>query len=115
VFESIGGTSGGPILQAVALCRKQGRIVSVGVPKGLVPVSTIIMLRRELDLRMAHCYAVMEGRHDYEVSIDLLASRRAPLGSIVTHRFALNDMDNAFAAAGAKTSGALKVQITGAL
>jgi len=113
VFESVGGTSGGPLLQAIAISRKQGRIVSVGVPKGLVPVSTIIMLRRELDMRMSHCYSVIEGRHDYEVSIELLASGRASLGQIVTHRFALKDMNEAFETAHAKSSGVLKVQLLG--
>lgn len=111
VFECVGGTSGGSLNQAIAISRKGGRVVSVGAPKVLVPVNVIIMLRRELSLILSHCYSVIDGRHDYEVAIDMIASGSAPVAELVTHTYPLADINKAFECAQSKESGSLKVQV----
>ena len=113
VFECVGGTSGGSLAQAIYTTRKAGRIVSIGAPKNPVPFSTVGMLQRELQLIMSHCYAILEGRHDYEVAIDILESELTPLADLTTHRFPLAEINQAFKVAGDKSSESLKVQLTG--
>ncbi len=113
VFECVGGTSGASLNQAIAIARKGGRVISVGAPKALVPVNVTIMLRRELSLILSHCYSLTDGRHDYEVAASIIASGAARVRGLVTHRFPLKDINAAYAAAGDKKSGALKVQLTG--
>ena len=114
VFECVGGTSGGSLAQAIYTTRKTGRIVSVGGPKNPIPFSTVGMLQRELRLIMSHCYAVLDGKHDYEVAIKILESGVPPLGDLVTHRYGLSEINEAFALAKDKSSGSLKVQLIGA-
>lgn len=111
VFECVGGTGGAALNQAIAVSRKGGRVVSVGAPKGLVPVNVIVMLRRELSLILSHCYSVMAGRHDYEIAAEIIASKKVPVASLVTHKFPLREMDRAFETAKSKSAGALKVQV----
>ena len=85
--------------------------MSVGGPKNPIPFSTVGMLQRELRLIMSHCYAVINGKHDYEVAIKILESGTPPLGDLVTHRYGLTEINQAFALAKDKSSGSLKVQL----
>lgn len=110
-FEGVGGTSPDVIEQAVWVTRKQGRIVVAGAAKVPVPVNVITMLRREETLVLAHCYGVLDGRHDFEVAIDLLARGRAPFKKIVTHHYPLSQLNEAFETARSRSAGAVKVEI----
>jgi L-iditol 2-dehydrogenase len=110
VFETIGGLSGAALLQAVALCRKQGRIVSIGTPKEPVAVNLPSMQRREQSLILSRCYGVTNGQHDFERAIRCIGSGRARVVKLVTHRFPLEQARAAFQTAGEKSSGVLKVQ-----
>ena len=53
----------------------------------------------------------MDGRHDFEVAIDLMASRRVQLAHMVTHRFRLDEIQSAFDTAYQKSTGSIKVQL----
>ena len=55
---------------------------------------------------------MIDGIHDYEVAIDLLASGKVPYREIVTHKNSLDDIQDGFAAAYDKSSGSIKVHIT---
>jgi threonine dehydrogenase-like Zn-dependent dehydrogenase len=57
------------------------------------------------------CYGVIDGRHDFEVAIEMIASGRVPLGGLVTHRFPLEQAAAAFQTAADKSSRSLKVHI----
>ena len=61
--------------------------------------------------RAGQCYSVLDGRHDYEIAMELLATRRVPLKDMVTHSFALSEMQEALRTAGDKRTGAIKVQV----
>ena len=109
VFECVGGVSGGSLAQATSIARKGGRVVSIGSPKVPVPISTAVMLQRELRLIMSHCYSVIGGRHDYEVAMGILESGTPPVEQIVTGRFPLARINEAFDAARQKSEGSVKV------
>ena len=77
------------------------------------PVSTDWwpLVIKEQTIIPAVCYSVIDGRHDYEVAIDLMASGRVELKQLVTHKFPLAEIQQAFDTAADKSTGAIKVQV----
>ena len=51
------------------------------------------------------------GRGQYERSLELVRSGRIDLEPVVTHRFGLDDVEQAFATASSRTDGAIKVLV----
>jgi threonine dehydrogenase-like Zn-dependent dehydrogenase len=111
VFETIGGNTMATLEQSVATVRPQGRIVVIGGFRQPKPFDFLTPMLKEASLLLASCYGIVDGRHDYEVAIDLLASGKSPFREIVTHTFPLTRIDEAFAAAYDKTSGSIKVHV----
>ena len=58
------------------------------------------------------CYGILDGRHDYEVAIELIAGGRAPVDRLVTSRFPLEEAPAAFQTAADKSTGSVKVHLT---
>ena len=110
-LESVGGYSGATFDQAIRLTRTQGRIVLLGGFMEPVTVDLIPPLEKEQSIIFSSCYSLLDGKHDYEIAIDLLASGRVSLDAMVTHRFPLERIGEAFETAYDKTSGSVKVQI----
>ena len=79
--------------------------------RGAVPVHLGPALGKEADVRFAVCYGELDGRHDYDVTLELIASGKAPVGRLLTHRFPLEEAPLAFRTADDKASGAVKVQL----
>ncbi len=109
VIETVGGTA--PTLdQAWSLLRRRGRVAVLGLFEGAVPVALGKALGREATVLFPNCYGEQDGRHDYDVAIDLIASGKAPVRRLLTHRFPLQDAPEAFRTAEDKRTGAVKVQ-----
>ena len=68
-------------------------------------------LLKEQSIIFSSCYSVLDGRHDYEIAIDLMASGRVDLKPMVTHTYSLGNIQEAFDTAYDKTTGSIKVQI----
>ena len=77
----------------------------------LVSYKIIRPMLQEKTVLLSSCYGVVDGHHDYEVSIDILASGRTPLREMVTHRVSLEDIQEGFDLAYDKSSGSLKVHV----
>ncbi len=110
VIETVGGHAT-TLDQAWALVRRKGRVIVLGVFEGAVPVRLGPALGKEADVRFAICYGELDGRHDYDVTLELIASGKAPVGRLLTHRFPLEEAPLAFRTADDKASGAVKVQL----
>jgi threonine dehydrogenase-like Zn-dependent dehydrogenase len=110
VIETVGGHAT-TLDQAWALVRRRGRVIVLGVFEGAVPVRLGPALGKEADVRFAACYGEQDGRHDYDVTLELIASGKAPVGRLLTHRFPLEEAPQAFRTADDKASGAVKVQL----
>jgi len=54
----------------------------------------------------------MEGKRDYEIAIEALLSGEVKLDAMVTHRFPLTQIEDAFEAATNRAGGAVKVLVT---
>lgn len=99
-----------------------GLAMRIAAPRGEVAVFGLFDGPQSLDVRRASykelrfffpiTYAVMGGRHDFDVAIALLEQSGGGFDSLVTHTYPLDDIGTAFDTAAAKTSGALRVVVT---
>lgn len=111
VVESVGGHQSDSFHQAVRATRNQGTMLYLGGVKIPMKFDLFEPLIREIRIQSAICYGVLDGRHDYEVAIDLLASGDIPYREIVTHQVDLENIQDGFDAAWDKSSGSIKVQV----
>ena len=66
--------------------------------------------RKEIDLRWCNSYASWNGVREYQIALDLVAEGRVQAEPLITHRYPLSEITEAFAAADDKrASGAVKV------
>ena len=78
----------------------------IGCGKDYQTIPFAYMSAREIDLRFQYRY-----RDTYPKAISLVAAGLVNLKPLVTHRFSLEDGENAFKAASDPTARAIKVQI----
>jgi len=57
-------------------------------------------------------YSAMDGIRDYKFAMEILLSGKTEFNSIVTHRFPLTQVKDAFEASTNRSSGAVKVLVT---
>ena len=110
VVETVGGR-GDTVNLAWDLGRPQGTVAIVGVFPERVEVDLMRPLLREVWATFPVCYGLIDGRHDYEVAIELIADGRAPVEKLVTSRFPLAEAPEAFRTAADKTTGSVKVHL----
>jgi threonine dehydrogenase-like Zn-dependent dehydrogenase len=111
VFETVGGTSD-TIAQAVEAAAFGGRIGIIGAFWGDVAVAYRAGNRKELDLRWCNSYATWHGVREFQIALDMVASGRVQAEPLITHRYPLAEIADAFEAADDKrASGAVKVLV----
>jgi predicted dehydrogenase len=114
VLITAGTPSNAPIELAAEICRDRGRVVAVGLVGLDIPRKPFY--EKELDLHLSRSYgpgrydpAYEEGGHDYpigyvrwteqrnmEAFLDLLARERLKLQPIITHRFSIDQAEQAY-------------------
>ena len=110
VVEAVGGRA--ETLQlAWQLVRPQGTVAVLGVFLEPLSLDLIPPLLKEIWTTFPACYSVIDGRHDFEVAIEILAAGGTLATELVTHRFPLHDAAAAFRTAADKSTGSVKVQI----
>ena len=111
VVEAVGGAAD-TLALALQLARRQGKIAVLGIfTGGPMPVDIGLATSKEATIIFPNCYNVSDGRHDFEVAIDVISKQPSAVRSLVTHEFPLGETDRAFATAADKTSGSIKVQV----
>jgi len=96
---------------ALETVRRGGTIVLVGGYTKAVEAPLRYAVNNELNIRGSICYGYTGSRKDFDSAIDLIASGRVDPTAIVTHRFPLDKVGEAFQTAGDKTSGSIKVLV----
>ena len=112
VAECVGGHAD-TIRQSVDVVRRLGRVLVLGVfaidSAGFNPLT---LLGREITMMGAVTYAAPGGRApDYQQALELLTGCGEDARSLITHRFGLDDVNDAFEAALNKSSKSIKVHI----
>ncbi len=104
-------TSGFPASSAMVLdvVRKEGKVAHIGWANDLPPLPVIPIMAKTLTV-----FGVggNGGRGQYERAQELVRTGRLDLAPMVTHRFGLDDVAQAFAVAAGKTEGVIKVVLT---
>jgi len=92
--------SSSAVKQALRMVRKRGRVVLfAGAPKGRSMI--------EIDQNLIHYDEIIltgsegigprpEGTKNYRIALDLISSRRLPLRELITHRFPLEKLEEAY-------------------
>jgi threonine dehydrogenase-like Zn-dependent dehydrogenase len=113
VIETVGGTAE-TIQQAAIAARPGGTVCVLGAFSKPPELPALFLLIKELRIIGSFVYGRAGARADYDIVQDLLARHGATIGkTIVTHRFALADIDEAFRTAADKQTGSIKVTIGG--
>ena len=110
-IETVGGKSVEAVQQAFEVTRRLGRIVVLGCFETPITTDWLDFQVKEHNVVFSNCYSVLDGRHDYEVAIELMASGRAQVKQMVTHKLPLEEIQRAFDTAYDKATGSVKVQI----
>lgn len=109
--ETVGGR-GDTLLQAQLAVRPKGRLLLLGV--FTVPTVAIDPLRlaaREVEIVGSMTYSASNGRADYQIAMEIVAEQAAAARSLITQRFPLAAVHDAFGAALDKSSHSIKVHI----
>ena len=110
-LETVGGNSDATLRQSIEVIRMQGRIVVLGGFRVPITLDWMAPPLKEQSFIFSSCYGVLDGRHDFEIAIDLMASGEVPLKQMATHRFPLEEIQRGFETAYDKTTGSIKVQL----
>jgi threonine dehydrogenase-like Zn-dependent dehydrogenase len=110
VVETVGGHAD-TLNLAWELVRPQGTVSVLGVFPSRVPIDLMRPLQNEVWVTFPVCYGIIDGRHDYEVAIEMIANGRAPIERLVTSRYRLAEAPAAFRTAADKSTGSVKVHL----
>lgn len=110
VYETVGGHSN-TLIEAGKLARPGGKIVVLGTFEGNSPVPMFEFSLKELTMHGSVCYAHDRSTGDFAIARDLVVSNASALAQLISHRFGLDQLQEAFTTAADKRSGALKIQI----
>lgn len=111
VVEAVGGTQTETLQLAWQVVRPQGTVAVLGGFHERVAIDLMPPLLKEVWTTFPVCYSVIDGRHDFEVAIELLSAGRVRVSELVSHRFPLHEAAAAFRTAADKSTGSVKVQI----
>lgn len=110
VVETVGGRSEA-LAEAVSVAARGGAIAMLGVFEGSPRIPGLAFASHELSLVASYCYGRDARVSDFAHAAALLEKHRGVLPELVTHRFKLDEVARAYATAGDKKSGSIKVQI----
>jgi threonine dehydrogenase-like Zn-dependent dehydrogenase len=111
VIETVGGHAD-TLDHAIAACRPTGRVIVLGVFAGPRPVDARPLLLKEITVVGSNTYGTTARGAEFRAAVDLLPRHAAELGRLLTHRFPLDRVSDAFACAADKRSRAIKVTVT---
>jgi 2-desacetyl-2-hydroxyethyl bacteriochlorophyllide A dehydrogenase len=108
VVETVGGHA--PTLsQAIEILRPGCTAVVLGLWDDPVPVDSWKAVLKDARLIFSLTYGLLDGRHDFEVCLEWMASGQVPAEKLITHIRPLDQIAEAFELAADKSQGVIKV------
>jgi threonine dehydrogenase-like Zn-dependent dehydrogenase len=112
VIESVGGAAS-TLDVAARASRPGGTICLLGVYTKPIAFPAMITVGRELTIKGSLVYNRAGSRADFDVAVDLLQRQGVQLAqTMITHRYPLDRLSEAFEMAADKKRGSIKVTIT---
>ena len=112
VFETVGGMTD-TMGSAARIAKPGGTIVIIGMFAKHLELDLRYLVRNEIDLKSSWSYSTWKGTPEFEIALDMLARGELNAKALITHKFPLGKISDAFHAALNKgESDALKVLIT---
>jgi len=111
VVEAVGGRFT-TLATALAVVDRQGEVVVLGLFDQPQQVDVRRAVLREVRMFFPVTYGSSNGRTDFSVALDILAADAGRFAGLITHRFALADVQQAFQCAQDKRTGALRVLVS---
>ena len=107
--ETVGG-HGDTLLQAQLATRPKGRVLLLGVfTVPTVGINPLLLAAREVEIVGSMTYSATDGRADYQTAMEIVADNADAARSLVTQRFDLDHVHDAFGTALDKSSHSIKV------
>jgi threonine dehydrogenase-like Zn-dependent dehydrogenase len=110
VVETVGGTAD-TLRSAASAVRPGGTISVLGIFLGDVALDTLPLLLKENTLTWSNCYSRTPEGADFDTAVELVENHRDELDEVATHQVPLEEIARAFALAGDKKAGAVKVTV----
>jgi len=95
--------------QAVKLCRSNGKILILGTHWESVSFPQLAAMLKEITVVNSYTYAASGSGRDFDIAAALLAGNPGIASALITHRFPLAEVKQAFLAARDREAGAIKV------
>ena len=111
VIETVGG-DGQTFEDAIQSVRPGGTVVILGIFFSPPPCNALALVVKEVRLVGSITYGRGGRQADFEIALQLLASNASIARDLVTHRFALEGIREAFETASDKKRGTIKVAVT---
>ena len=112
VVEAVGGRAD-TLAVALSAVARGGEVVVLGLFDRPQTFDARTAVLREIRMFFPVTYGTQGGVTDFQLALDLLVREQDRLAGLVTHRLPLDRVDEAFALAADKSSGALRVVVTG--
>ena len=111
VFEAVGGKASTFPL-AIGVAARGGRVGIIGSFAEPQEVDARVCMRKELSLHWVWSYGMWNGFPEYKIALNMLVAGKYEAAPLITHRYPLEQIGEAFAAADDKrASGAVKVLV----
>lgn len=94
---------------AVKICRPKGRILILGTHWSGLAFPQMAAMMKEITVTSSYMYATNGAVRDFDVAATLLAGHPEIARALITHRYPLAEVKQAFAVARDRKAGAIKV------
>jgi len=111
VLETVGG-SGESLNEAIRSVRPGGTVVVLGLFLSQPPCDALSLMLKEVRVVGSFTYGRAGRRSDFTLALELLSANASVVNDLVTHRFELARIGEAFKVAADKKRGAIKVTVT---
>ncbi|MDR9460012.1 MAG: zinc-binding dehydrogenase, partial [Dehalococcoidia bacterium] len=95
--------------QAVELCRPNGKILLLGTYWEGISFPQLSAMLKEITIVNSYTYAAPVSERDFDIAAAILARNPRIASALITHRFPLVEVNQAFMVARDRKAGAIKV------